>query len=57
MTTDTKQFALTAALALKTYAANVENSYWDIPDPEDMVRALPLIARFLETIFEDGERD
>ncbi len=69
MTSDPRQFAKTAADALRAYVGKIESSYWYRPDPDDrsfgnvelslhdaeeMTKALPIIAQFLETMFEEG---
>ena len=69
MSNDAKEFAATAAATLRAYAQIIENSYWDQPDPddprcgnvelmipqaEDMTEGLAIIARFLETMFDEG---
>jgi len=69
MSDDPKAFAKTAADALRTYADTIGTAYWYQPDPdnphsgnvelmipdaEDMAKALPIIARFLEDMFEEG---
>ena len=69
MSSDPKAFATTAAVALRAYAETINSAYWYQPDPdnpqignvelmiadaEDMAKALPIIARFIETMFEEG---
>lgn len=63
MSNDPKAFAKTAADALRAYTAQIEDSYrhpdldqieLDGPVGDDMLTALPIIANFLETIFEEG---
>lgn len=64
-----KGFATAAADALRTYADTITTAHCYQPDPdnphsgnvelmiadaEDIAKSLPVIARFLEAMFEDG---
>lgn len=70
MSDDPRTFARLAAQALRTYADQISTAHWYLPDPEnpqygnvelpiaqgeDIVKSLPVIAGFLETMFEAVE--
>ncbi|MDF2140812.1 hypothetical protein [Paenirhodobacter sp. CAU 1674] len=69
MSNDPREFAQTAAQALTAYADVIERAHRAFADPEnpdwmvcighkraeDMIESLPIIARFLSTIFEETE--